>query len=283
MAARIGPCGPYEGRARGPPLPKRETRRAPTVENNQREWPQFRRALNFTISAPEPQGLSHVFRPRRKDQQRCSGPRHDEGLGAGQPRRAQADGKAGAGAQARRSAGAHRCGGDLRHRSRNHRSRPAGLDPGRHAIQQEFHARPRIHGHGRGARARRRRVQDRPARHGRNPRRLRPVQALPRRHVHLVPQLRAQLRRRRQGPPRQRLHHRWRLLRVSGQQRQHADRHSGRDVGRGGDAGGDRRHRDVRPHRAGRPRRRRERCRYRAGADRPPRRRGGEGDGRATR
>ena len=41
------------------------------------------------------------------------------------------------------------------------------------------------------------------------------------------------------------------------------------DVGRGGDAGRHRRHRDVRPHRARRPRRRRERGRHRAGADRP--------------
>jgi len=46
---------------------------------------------------------------------------------------------------------------------------------------------------------RRRRIQNRPARRGRNSRRLRPVQALPRRHVYRLPQLRPQLRRCRQG------------------------------------------------------------------------------------
>ena len=40
----------------------------------------------------------------------------------------------------------------------------------------------------------------------------------------VVPQLRPQLRRRRQGPSRQRLHHRRRLLRIPGQQHQHAGR-----------------------------------------------------------
>ena len=77
----------------------------------------------------------------------------------------------------------------------------------------------------------RRRIPDRPARHGRDPRRLRPMQALPRRHVHRLPQLWPQLRRCRQRPSRQWLHHRWRLLRISGQQHQHAGRHSGRHVG----------------------------------------------------
>ena len=142
-------------------------------------------------------------------------------------------------------------------------ARPARDDPGRPAVQQELDARPRIHGHGGGARPRRRRVQDRPARHRRDPCRLRPVQALPRRHVYVVPQLRPQLRRRRQGPPRQRLHHRRRLLRVPGQQHQHAGRDPRRDDRRGGDARRHRRHRDVRAHRAGRPRRRRERRRHR--------------------
>ncbi len=144
----------------------------------------------------------------------------------GDPGQLVAEGQAGAGAEARRGAGAHRRGRDLRDRSRDHLSRPAGLDPRRPAVQQELHARPRIHGHGGGARPRRRRVQDRPARHGGDPRRLRPVQALPRRHVHLLPQLRPQLRRRRQGPSRQRLHHRRRLLRIPGQQHQHAGRRS---------------------------------------------------------
>ena len=110
--------------------------------------------------------------------------RHDAGLGARRSRRAEAHRQAGAGAEARRGAGAHRRGRDLRDRPGDHLARPAGLDPGRHAVQQELDAGPRIHGHGRGARPRRRRIQDRPARDGRDPRRLRPVQALPRRHVH---------------------------------------------------------------------------------------------------
>ena len=99
--------------------------------------------------------------------------------------------QAGAGAEEGRGAGAHRRGGDLRDRPRNHLSRAAGVDPGRLRLQQELHAGPRIHGHRGGARPRRRRVQDRPAHHGGNPRRLRPVQALPRGHVHRLPQLRA--------------------------------------------------------------------------------------------
>ena len=177
----------------------------------------------------------------------------------GDPGRAQHGREAGAGAEEGRSAGAHRRGGDLRHRSRDHLSRAAGVDPRRPAVQQELHARPRIHGHGGGARPRRRRIQDRPARRGRDPRRLRPVQALPRGHVHLLPQLRPQLRRRRQGPSRQRLHHRRRLLRIPGQQHQHAGRDPGRHVGRGGHARRHRRHRDVCADRARRPGRRRKR------------------------
>ena len=212
-----------------------------------------------------------------------AGPRHHEGLGARRSRRTAVDRQAGAGAEARRGAGAHRRGRDLRDRSGDHLSRPAGLDPGRHAVQQELHARPRIHGHGGGARPRRRRIPDRPARDGRDPRRLRPVQALPRRHVHLLPQLRPQLRRRRQGPPRQRLHHRRRLLRVPGQQHQHAGRDPGRDVGRGGDAGRHRRHRDVRPDRARRAGGGRERGGHRPRPDRPARRRGRQGARRAAR
>ena len=160
---------------------------------------------------------------RREDQpQRISDSRQHESLGARRSGPAQHRPEAGAGAEEGGSAGAHRRGRDLRHRSRDHLSRPAGLDPRRPAVQQELHARPRIHGHGGGARARRRRIQYRPARGGRDSRRLRPVQALPRGHVHLLPQLRPQLRRRRQGPPRQRLHHRRRLLRIPGQQHQHA-------------------------------------------------------------
>ncbi len=144
------------------------------------------------------------------------------GLGAWRSRSAQHRTKTGAGAEEGGSAGAHRCRGNLRYRSRDHLSRPAGLDPRRHAVQQELHPRPRVHGYCCCAWPRRRRIRHRPARRGRNPRRLRPVQALPRGHVHCLPQLRPQLRRRRQGPPRQRLHHRWRLLRIPGQQHQHA-------------------------------------------------------------
>ena len=190
----------------------------------------FRSGLKFIISARDsrprkrPKESHHVRRSRSEDEPGFPDPGQDEGLGARQSRRAEAHRKAGAGAQARRGSGPHRRGRDLRHRPRNHRSRPAGVDPGRHAVQQELHARPRIYGHGGGARSRRRRITDRPARHGRDPCRLRPVQALPRGHVHLVPQLRPQLRRRRQGPSRQRLHHRRRLLRIPGQQHQHAGR-----------------------------------------------------------
>ncbi len=154
---------------------------------------------------------------------------------------------------------------------------PPGMIQGGLPFNKNFTPGPRIHGHGGGARARRRRIQNRPARRGRNPCRLRPVQALPRGHVHLLPQLRPQLRRRRQGPPRQRLHHRRRLLRIPGQQHQHAGRHSRRDVGRGGRAGRHRRHRDVCADRTRRPGRRRKRRRQRRRTDRPDGGRGGQG------
>ena len=137
-------------------------------------------------------------------------------------------------------------------------SRTAGADPGRPALQQGLDAGPRVHGHGRSARRRRRRVRHRRPRDGGDPRRLRPVQALPHGHVHVVPELRPQLRRGRQGPPRQRLHHRRRLLRVRRQQHQHADQDRRHHVGRGGDPGRHRRHRHVRPHRARRAGGRRE-------------------------
>ncbi len=185
--------------------------------------------------------------------------------------------QAGAGAEAGGSAGAYRRGGDLRHRSGSHLSGPAGHDPRRPAVQQELHAGPRIYGHGGGARPRRRRIQDRPARRGRNSRRLRPVQALPRGHVHLLSQLRPQLRRRRQGPPRQRFHHRRRLLRIPGQQHQYAGRDCGRHVGRGRRARRHRRHGDVCADRTRRPGGRRKRRRQRRGPDRPDGGRGGEG------
>ena len=221
--------------------------------------------------------------PGVKTSARHARARHHEGMGARRSGRAEVHRQAGAGAEARRGAGAHRRGRDLRDRSGNHLARPARLDPGRHAVQQELDARPRIHGHRRGARTGRGRIPDRPARDGGDPCRLRPVQALPRRHVHRVPQLRPQLRRRRQGPPRQRLHHRRRLLRIPGQQHQHAGRDPRRDVGRGGDARRHRRHRDVRPDRARRAGRGRERGRHRPRPDRPARRRGRQGARRRSR
>ncbi len=187
-------------------------------------------------------------------------------LAARRPRAAEHGREAGAGAEEGGGAGAHRRGGDLRHRPRDHLSRAAGHDPRRPAVQQGLHPRPRIHGHGGGARAGRRRIRDRHARGGRDPRRLRPMQALPRGHVHLLPQLRPQLRRRRQGPPRQRLHHRRRLLRIPGQQYQYAGRHPRRDVRRGRHAGGHRRHRHVRAHRARRAGGGRKRLRHRSRA-----------------
>ena len=204
--------------------------------------------------------------PGVKDQPEHAGARDDAGLGAGRSGQAALHREAGAGAEAGRGAGAHRCGRHLRHRPRRDRARPAGADPGRPALQQELDAGARVHGHGRGARPRRRRVRHRRPRHGRDPRRLRPVQALPHGHVHVLPELRPQLRRGRQGPPRQRLHHRRRLRRVRRQQHQHADPHRRHHVGRGGDAGRHRRHRHVRADRARRARRRRERRRDRARA-----------------
>ena len=164
--------------------------------------------------------------------------------------------KTGAGADAGRGAGAHRRGRDLRDRPRRDRARAAGADPGRAAVQQELDAGPRVHGHGRRAWARCRRVRHRRSRDGGDPRRLRPVQALPHGHVHVLPELRSQLRRGRQGPSRQRLHHRRRLCRVRGQQHQHADPHRRHHVGRGGDPGGHRRHGHVRADRARRADRR---------------------------
>ena len=71
------------------------------------------------------------------------------------------------------------------------------------------------------------------------------------------------------------------FCRVRGQPHQHAGPHRRRHVGRGGDAGRHRRHRDVRPDRARRAGRRRERGGDRPGPDRPARRRGRQGAGRA--
>ena len=216
----------------------------------------------------------------REDEPEHGRAREDAGVGAGGSGAAGVHREAGAGAEPGRGAGAHRCGRDLCHRSRGDRARAAGADPGRVAVQQELDAGPRIHGHGCGAGAGRRRVRDRRPGHGGDPRRLRPVQALPHGHVHVVPELRAQLRRGGQGPSRQRLHHRRRLCRVRGEQHQHADPHRRHHVGRGGDAGGDGRHGHVRADRAGRAGGGRERGGDRAGPHRAAGRRGGQSAGR---
>ena len=201
----------------------------------------------------------------------------------GDPGELQAHRQAGAGAEARRGAGAHRRGRDLRHRSRDHLARPAG-DRFRAACRSTRTSRPATNtwarwsalGPGVDEYQIGQRVtveihagcgQCKRCRAG---------------HVHLLPQLRPQLRRRRQGPPRQRLHHRRRLLRIPGQQHQHAGRDPRRHVGRGSDAGRHRRHRDVRPDRTRRAGRRRERGRHRPRADRPARRRGRQGARRAA-
>ena len=227
-------------------------------------------------------GHAHARAGPFESEPRPSRSRNHEGVGAGRSRSDRTQVEARSQAEESRGAAAHRRGGDLRDRSRGDLARTARRDPRRSALQQEFYARPRVHGHCRCARAGRRRVQDRPARHGRDSRRLRAVQALPPGHVHVMPQLRPELRRRRQGPSRQRLHHRRRLRRISGQQHQHADRDPRRHVGRGGDAGGDGRHRDVWPHRARRPGRGRERRRDRPGTDRLDGGRGRQGAGRAA-
>ncbi len=59
----------------------------------------------------------------------------------GDPGQLTLEEQAGAGAEEGRGARAHRRGRDLRHRSRDHLSRPAGLDPRRLCLQQELHAR----------------------------------------------------------------------------------------------------------------------------------------------
>ena len=56
----------------------------------------------------------------------------------GDPGQLALDGKAGAGAEAGRGAGAHRRGRHLRHRPRDHLPRPAGADPGRLPFNKNF-------------------------------------------------------------------------------------------------------------------------------------------------
>ena len=113
-------------------------------------WPgrrpssRFRWPVKPTISPrvgsqkKRPEGNGDVRRPRSEDQPGLPHPRQDEGVGARQSRRAQACRKAGAGAQARRSAGAHRCGRDLRHRSRDHRPGPPALFLGGKPFNKNF-------------------------------------------------------------------------------------------------------------------------------------------------
>src|SRR5262249_40960328 len=137
----------------------------------------------------------NVRASRSEDEQGLPDPGYHEGVGAGRPRGAFARAKAGPRSEEGGGAPAHRRRRDLRHRSRDHLSRAARAHPRRHAAQSELHAGTRIHGHRARAWARRRRIPDRPARYGRNPRRLWPMQALPRGHVHRMPQLRPQLRR----------------------------------------------------------------------------------------
>src|SRR5262245_3033699 len=129
----------------------------------------------------------NVRASRSEDEQGLPDPGHHEGVGARRSWGALAAGKAGARSEEGGGAPAHRRGRDLRHRSRDHLSRTACAHPGRHAAQSELYAGTRIYGYRGGARARRRRIPDRPARHGRNPCRLRPVQALPGGHVHRMP------------------------------------------------------------------------------------------------
>ena len=144
----------------------------------------------------------------------------------------------------------------------------------RAAVQQELHARPRVHGHDCRSRADRRRICRWRARRRRNPRRLRPLRALPSGDVHLVPQLRPQLRRVQQRASGQRIHDRRRLRAVCGQSRQHARPRARASQRRGRDVDRDRRHRDVRARCPGRTGRWREpRC-HRRRPNRSLRRRG---------
>ena len=210
---------------------------------------------------------------RRPHVARPSDPGSDEGLGPGRSGRAFPARQAGSGAGPRRGAGADRCGRNLCDRPRDHPLRFAGQHFGRPALQQEFYARPRIYGHGRGARSRRRRIRDRRARQRGNSCRLRPVQALPAGHVHLMPQL----RKARERPPRQRLHDRRRLYRICRQPHQHPCPRAGQHERCRGDAGRHRRHLDVWTDGTRRTGRRRKRGRDRPRPDRPAGGCGGQG------
>ena len=181
--------------------------------------------------------------------------------------------KAGAGTGPGGGAGPRRCDCGLRHRYRNTAARPASDGRRRIAVQQEFHDRPRIYGHDRQARALGGRIPDRRPDRGRGPCRVRPLPPLPGRHVYLVPELRFPLER----TPCERLHDRWRLRRICGQQCQHDGPYPGRHAGRGSDADRHGRHRDVRARRHGRADRRRRRRRDGAGADRVDGGRGRQG------
>ncbi len=108
------------------------------------------------------------------------------------------------------------------------------------------------YGHGRCARTRRRRVCHRRACQRGDPCRLRPVQALPPGHVHVV----SQLRKARQGSSRQRLHHRRRFRRIRGQSYQHAGASARHHERCGGHARRHGRHLDVWPDRTRRAGRR---------------------------
>ena len=266
------------------------TRAAPVVEPHRRDLvrrqglehhaqPFHRAGSRRCVARPLSSPCSNGGRTDdRATRQRISHSEDDEGVGARRSRAASPRREAGAGARLGRGAGADRRHRGVRDRHRDHQARPAGDRRWRLAVQPWLHAGPRIYGHGGEARPLGRRVRDRRPHRGRGPCRLRPLPALPRGHVHLVPQLRLS----RQGPPRQRLQHRWRLRRVRRQQRQHHGACPRRHVGRGGDAHRHRRHGDVRARRDGRHHRRRGRRRRRAGADRPHGRRRRQGAGRAA-
>ena len=159
-----------------------------------------------------------------------------------------------------RGAGAHRCGRDLRHRPRGHRARAAGADPRRPAVQQELDAGPRIHGHRRRARARAS-TSSRSATASRW--RSMPAAASasaaaractrPASTTASTTATSTRATAPTASPPTAA------SAEYAGQQHQHAGPHRRHHVGRGGDAGGHRRHGHVRPDRARRADRRRER------------------------
>ncbi len=130
------------------------------------------------------------------------------------PEQLRTDGKAGSGAGTRRGPGADRRGFDLRHRRGNHHQGAARHCPGRLPFNKNF-----TPGHEYmgtvvklGAGVDEYKIGDRDRRG--DPCRVRALRAMPEGDVHLLPELRPELRRPRQGPPRQRLHHRRRFRRV---------------------------------------------------------------------